>query len=420
MSPKLSIIVTSYNIEKYIGECLQNIIDQTIEDIEIIVVDDGSKDNTCNIIREYANKDKRIIPMLMEQNSPGGVATPANIGIDAATGDYIGFADGDDLYEPTMFEKLYLSAQVNGAEVAMCNFMEFETESEIKNAPFEPCWKNFKNVSSLDVRSPDNKKKVLDLLPVPWRKIYKRDLLVNNNLRFPVGDYFFEDNGFHWFTTLNATRISFVDEILCYHRRNRAGQTMSSGGERLLGVFHQHSVIYDYIQKKQLLDTYRDYSLNWLIGHLSWIQQVLDPQFSNKFYEIMRGHISKYSTDEIQRYLAKKYYDRKSIELVVSLLRKDEHFFVDVMNGKLSSSLKEKVIFNYYKLGGLNFVSMFFRHLSYKVKSKIKYNNASNRELKKLLIESNEKIERLHHRVNDLERIIETGFILAEKKSDNK
>ncbi|MDU2099242.1 MAG: glycosyltransferase, partial [Staphylococcus sp.] len=64
MSPKLSIIVTSYNIEKYIGECLQNIIDQTLNDIEIIVVDDGSKDTTCDIIREKKKKDSRIIPIL--------------------------------------------------------------------------------------------------------------------------------------------------------------------------------------------------------------------------------------------------------------------------------------------------------------------------------------------------------------------
>lgn len=417
MSPKLSIIVTSYNIEKYIGECLQNIIDQTLNDIEIIVVDDGSKDTTCDIIREFAEKDSRIIPILMGKNSPGGVATPANIGIDAASGEYIGFADGDDLYDPTMFEKLYLSATLNHADVAMCDFLEFETETGLKNAPFEPAWKTVSQLNSLDIRSANNKKKILDLLPVPWRKIYKQELLKDNEIRFPVGDYFFEDNGFHWFTTLNAERICFVNEVLCYHRRNRAGQTMSSGGERLLGVFHQHSVIYDYLSQKQLLSEYRDYSLNWLIGHLSWIQQVLDPQYSDKFYDVMKGHIEKYTVAEVQLYLSKKYYDRKSIELVVCLLRNNKSLFIEVMKGKISSSFIEKVAFNYYKLGLVNFLLMFGRHSKFKLKNKYCHKLVSNSEIKRLLIEHNNKLEHLHNRINDLERIIETGFILTEKNN---
>ncbi|AFJ46558.1 glycosyltransferase [Shimwellia blattae] len=420
MSPKLSIIITSYNIEKYIGDSIQNVIDQTISDIEIIIVDDGSSDKTCDIIREYAAKDNRIVPILMGENSPGGVATPANIGIEAATGDYIGFADGDDLYDPTMFEKLYLSAEINSADIAMCNFMEFESESGLKNAPFEPGWNKLSGISSLDIRSSDNKKMVLDLLPVPWRKIYKRELLVNNHLLFPVGDYFFEDNGFHWFTTLNANRVSFVDEILCFHRRNRVGQTMSAGGERLLGVFHQHEVIYNYLVEKKLVSEYRDYSLNWLIGHLSWVQQELNPKFSHQFYQIMISHISKYTQDEVRKYLASKYYDRKSIELVVCLLRKDEKFFIEIMNGKQSLSIKQKIIFNYYKLGMVDFILMSIRHLVYKVKGGIKYKHVSNNELRNLLWQSNERIERLNSKINDLERIIETGFILTESKLNNK
>ncbi|MRS15084.1 glycosyltransferase [Enterobacteriaceae bacterium RIT691] len=416
MAPKLSIIITSYNIEKYIGECLQNVIDQTIKDIEIIVVDDGSTDKTTAIITEYAEKDSRIIPMLMGENSPGGVATPANIGIDAAKGEYIGFADGDDLYESTMFEKLYLSAKINNADVAMCNYLEFETESGAENKPFEPAWEKITQYLALDIQSIENKKRVLDLLPVPWRKIYKKSLLDDKKLRFPVGDYFFEDNGFHWFTTLNAHRVSFVDEILCYHRRNRAGQTMSSGGERLLGVFHQHSVIYDYLSENNLLVSYRDYSLNWLIGHVSWIQQVLDPKYASQFYQTVSHHIAKYSRKEVQNYFLDKNYDRKTIELIVAVLRNNESLFVSIMSGKFSNSLKEKVLFNYNKLGLKNFLKMSVRHSVFKLNRKKEYTN----ELKYLLEANERKINELNNKVAELEKTIETGFILIERYLKNK
>ncbi|EKD7758673.1 glycosyltransferase [Shigella sonnei] len=416
MAPKLSIIVTSYNIENYVAECLQNIVDQTIEDIEIIVVDDGSTDKTTDIINQYAAKDKRIVPILMEQNSPGGVATPANIGIEAAKGDYIGFADGDDLYDSTMFEKLYLAAKMHNADISLCNYLEFETGASGYNKPFEPAWDNFSNISYLDITSVKDKKRILDLLPVPWRKIYKRELLINNCLRFPVGDYFFEDNGFHWFTTLNSNIVSFVDEVLCYHRRNRVGQTMSSGGERLLGVFHQHSVIYDYLSANNIISSYRDYSLNWLIGHISWIQQVLDPAYSKRFYDISLQHIEKYSKKEVQDYFLSKSYDRKTIELVVALLRRKPDLFISVMSGKSSCSLKEKVIFNYHKLGGTGLMSMLIRHLTFKISNKLNQRSASNRELKRLLIETNSKIDLLSKRLDEVEKTIEVGFILTEKK----
>lgn len=412
MKPKISIIVTSFNIEKYIGQCLQNIIDQSIKEIEIIVVDDGSTDKTSDIILEYAGKDKRIIPILTGKNSPGGVATPANIGMNAANGDYIGFADGDDLYDPMMFEKLYFSAEEAGAEVTMCNFMEFENESGIKSSPFEPTWKSVSSFGVLDISSPENKKKVLELLPVPWRKLYNHKFIIENKLRFPIGDYFFEDNGFHWLTTLNARKISFIDEVLCYHRRNRNGQTMSANGENLLGVFHQHSVIYDYLNKKNLLSSYKIHSLNWLISHLSWVGQVIDKSYSADLYKKMIYHIGNYTKKEIRDYINKSNYSRKDIELVVSLIRKKESKFIEVMNGKVSTTVMEKLAFNNYKLGFLNFSLMLLRHATHK------YTHRGNEieEIKNIVLDSNHKINHLNHRINELERIIETGFILIENK----
>ncbi|WP_455844826.1 glycosyltransferase family 2 protein [Pantoea agglomerans] len=451
MNPKISIIVTSYNIESFIGECLENIVNQTIKDIEIIVVDDGSSDKTTDIIKDYAAKDSRIIPVLNSQNSPGGVATPANIGMDLAKGDFIGFADGDDLYEPSMFEKLYDSALKNNADIVLCNFQEFESESGLKNDPYEPSWRNVAVNGSMDISTPHNKKKILELLPVPWRKIYSRRMLDAKSIRFPVGPFFFEDNGFHWMTTLNSNKVAFVDEILCLHRRNRVGQTMSSGGERLLGVFHQHSVIYKYLSEENILNDYREYSLNWLCGHVSWIQQVLAPNYAKEFYEVLIPHFEKYSKNEVQEYFLNRFYDRKSIELIIAVISKDQKKFIKVMNGAFSKTINEKVKFNYHKLGFRRFTSMSFRHLKYKVgaythktaKNKGDNSPASvqanilnkldlishqlhevNARLDHFEVSNNKLLKEIHHgfhknehNLKNVEKIVETGFILVERNS---
>lgn len=443
MKPKISIIITSYNIENYISDCLDNIINQTIEDIEIIVVDDGSKDRTPDIIREYSKRDSRIIPILNEENSVGGVATPANIGITRATGEYIGFADGDDLYDTTMFHKLYLSAETNNADIALCAYEEFEGDTDNRKSPYEPAWSNVKSLDSLEIIKPQDKKKILSLLPVPWRKLYKAELLKKNNLLFPVGPYFFEDNGFHWFTTLQATKVSFVDEILCLHRRNRVGQTMSSGGHKLLGVFHQHSVIYDFLIEKNIISDYKDYSLNWLCGHVSWIQQVLSTEFSKDFYDTVLPHFEKYSNSEVQGYLSTKYFDRKSLELIVSVLRRNPKMFVEVMHGKQSKSISEKILFNYHKLGSKQFIKMIARVINHnysELRGNRKAAQPSNSELLDQINSLKHDIHSIHlrlsniemsttnldselnhgilmigNKLDDIERIVETGFLLAEK-----
>ena len=92
----LSIIVTAYNIEDYIEQCLDSVAAQTLSDLEVLVVDDGSSDSTPQKIVEFCAGDPRFIPMLLPENSPGGVATAANAGLDRATSPWVGFVDGDD------------------------------------------------------------------------------------------------------------------------------------------------------------------------------------------------------------------------------------------------------------------------------------------------------------------------------------
>lgn len=120
MDEKLvSVIIPAYNIEDYIGRCLDSVLSQTYKNLEILVVDDGSSDCTGEILDDYEKKDQRI-RVIHKEN--GGVSSARNIGIEAATGDYIGFVDGDDLMEPEMYKTLVNLLKEENADIAHCGY----------------------------------------------------------------------------------------------------------------------------------------------------------------------------------------------------------------------------------------------------------------------------------------------------------
>ncbi|HAS37043.1 MAG TPA: hypothetical protein DCS04_00205 [Ruminococcaceae bacterium] len=139
MAPKVSIIIPSYNEEKNISRCLDSVLNQTFTDFEILCVDDGSKDNTFEIIKNYSEKDSRIIPL---KNPDKGVSSARNFGIENASGKYIGFIDSDDFIQPQMYEFLYRAVTENNCDFSVCRYkktseVEFKT-FEYKTEKFEP------------------------------------------------------------------------------------------------------------------------------------------------------------------------------------------------------------------------------------------------------------------------------------------
>ena len=116
---KVSIVVPIYNVEKYLEQCIDSIINQTLKDIEIILVDDGSPDNCPQICDDYAKKDSRI-KVVHKKN--GGLSSARNAGIEVATGDYIGFVDSDDYIELDMYEKMYSIAIENNVDFVMSDY----------------------------------------------------------------------------------------------------------------------------------------------------------------------------------------------------------------------------------------------------------------------------------------------------------
>lgn len=291
--PRVSIIVTSFNIEAYIAQCLDSVLAQTVRDIEVIVVDDGSTDSTRPIIERYAHDDPRIVPVLMEQNSIGGVATAANAGLDRATAPFVGFMDGDDYCEPSMFEQLLDAAERHEADLAMCSYRVVETDTGEEGPPPDAAKWSYLDRDHFTL-GVDTRGRLLEFNAVPWRKLYRSAMLESQRLRFPVGDYFYEDNPFHWFALLSAQSIALVPQVLCYHRVQREGQSMAVADARLLRIFDHHWTIHSFLVDHGLLDLYAPHLISWVIRQASWVAFRTPPELRRDLFDRLHAIFDSY------------------------------------------------------------------------------------------------------------------------------
>ncbi len=177
---KISVIVPVYNVEEFLPQCLDSLLTQTLTDLEIICVNDGSTDNSSKILNDYEKKDKRII-IINQKNS--GVCVARNIGIKAASGEYIGFVDSDDWIEPDFYQNLYNIAKERKADIVGTGFCG------VKNNQKKTLYsvKEIKNATT-----PEGKFKIFKMPTnnYVWNKIYKKDLIIKNELLFPIGMYY--------------------------------------------------------------------------------------------------------------------------------------------------------------------------------------------------------------------------------------
>lgn len=168
MNDLISVVVPAYNIEKYIERCIKSILCQTYSNIEVIIVDDGSTDNTASIIDQYALKDTRIIPI---HKKNGGVSSARTEGINRASGDWIGFVDGDDVIEENMYEVLINNAKKYDADISHCGYQMIFPDGHIDF---------YYNTKCIEVQ--DNTKALEELLsgrkiePGLWNKLFKKSL----------------------------------------------------------------------------------------------------------------------------------------------------------------------------------------------------------------------------------------------------
>lgn len=235
---KISIIVPVYNAEKYIGRCLHSLINQTLKDIEIIVIDDGSKDNTNKILQKY--KDR--IKIIKQKNS--GVATARNKGLEIATGEYIYFVDSDDWIEKDTLEKLYSKAIDNNYDCVMCNFWYIND-----NKKWSGVVTNKKDILNIN----DKKDYMIKMFPVIWNKIYKKEKILK--FKFKNGVWA-EDVEYLYRIISNIDNIGIVEDKLYYYYQRESSESRLYD-KRVYDYINNFNGIIEFYKKNNLYDEYK-------------------------------------------------------------------------------------------------------------------------------------------------------------------
>ena len=281
--PKVSVVVPIYNVEKYLVQCLDSIIAQTLKDIEIICVNDGSTDNCLSILKKYQNQDDRI-KIVDKKNS--GYGDSMNRGIDIARGDYIGIVEPDDYIKSNMYENLYQIAKEKNLDIIKADFYRFKGKSlQLDYNQLCPD-KNYYN----KILSPEENKKIFFFIMNTWSGIYKRSFIEKYHIRHnTTPGASFQDNGFWFQTFCLAHKIYFLNEPFYMNRRDNP-QSSVFRKDKAYAMTREYQFIYeflnrDYDLKRKFISVFQVAKFNNYMFNLNRIADPLKLEFLKCFAE---------------------------------------------------------------------------------------------------------------------------------------
>lgn len=261
VQPEISILVPICNVENYLDECLSSLINQTIKNIEIICLNDGSTDNSLSIIKKYAEKDNRIV-VIDKKNS--GYGDTMNLGIRKARGEYIGIVESDDFVNPNMFQKLYdITRKKEKPDIVKSNFYYYFTDlteqSNLWNHNIGGVWSGelsrvihdhniISNVvpEEMDgkiVCPRDNYNDLLYTPPSIWSAIYRTDFLNQHDIRFlPTPGASYQDTGFSFKAMLMADQVALTSRAYLHYRQDNEKSSVNNPGKVMCVADEQHGI----------------------------------------------------------------------------------------------------------------------------------------------------------------------------------
>lgn len=220
--PVVSLLVPIYNVERYLRECLDSACAQTLRDIEIICLNDGSTDSSPDIIREYMQRDARV-RMVDKPNS--GYGSSMNRGLAEARGRYIGILESDDFFEPNALELLVSAAEKHDAQVAKANFWFYWSVPQEKNELFEVVPKKMTGRPVNPTEEPD----IFYAKPSIWSAVYRRDFLEQHGIDFlETPGASFQDSAFNFKVWASADRVVFLRDAVLHYRQDNEASSVNS------------------------------------------------------------------------------------------------------------------------------------------------------------------------------------------------
>ena len=314
---KISVIIPIYNDEKYLGQCLDSIITQTFTDIEILCINDGSSDNTAEILEEYGKRDSRI--RIFTQTHKG-TSSARNVGLNHACGDYIYFADSDDYIDRNTLETIYSITTEKDLDVLIFKLVSFDNYTDERNYHYSdmPFLAEFEDTvfSHMDIKD-----HLLEIDVTLYTKLFKSEVL--SDVRFEEG-LIFEDNLFFIKYIFNCDRISFYDECL-YNKRIHNHSIISLASKDYVDIITIFNMINDVFRQKGCYDEFKEKLFMRKIDAIYYRFELINEDYKEYFFsEIRKDYLQK--RDEYESELDFSMIDERSKAIFKSVLESDSSY----------------------------------------------------------------------------------------------
>ncbi|MBQ9012800.1 MAG: glycosyltransferase family 2 protein [Bacilli bacterium] len=301
---KVSVIVPAYNTEKYLKKCLDSLVKQTLDDIEIIVINDCSTDKTKDILEKYKRKYKNI--KVINNKTNKGIGYNRNLGIKKAKGEFISFIDSDDYVDITMYEKMYNKAKCDKLDLVICNFynnLEHEDGNTEKMTPKNliPYFENTTLKNNPDL--------LLKVELAPWNKLYKKELL--DGVWFPE-DLKYEDAIVVIKSLNRAKKIGMVDDMLNYYLIRDKGET-GTMNEKVFDILTVSKMIVEELKSANYYDEIKSeveaMTIRNLFRYTLQQRKQKDKVVANKFID----DVFNFLNSEFPNWKKNKYFRKRNV-----------------------------------------------------------------------------------------------------------
>lgn len=310
MTPKLSILVPIYNVADYLAECLTSLLDQTLTDLEIICINDGSTDHSLKIAKHFQRQDPRI-SIIDKANS--GYGDSMNLGLSRARGEYVGILEPDDWIEPTAFERLYTVAQKHHADVVKANY--YRTRTHHRKGPRHTPVTEITTETVLDT---DPHPQLFQLAPAIWSAIYRRDFLRKNKITFlPTPGASYQDLSFSFKVWTLSQRTVLLPEAFVHYRVDNANSSVNNPG-KVNCVVEEYAEIETFLCERGLFPQYGAIMNAAKFRNYHWNFQRLSPKLAKTFFQTWRQELLAAREDQL---LDRTLYSRKDWAALQTILK---------------------------------------------------------------------------------------------------
>lgn len=310
-SIKISVIIAVYNSEQTLNKCLNSVRNQSLTDIEIICIDDHSKDRTPHVLLKHSQFDSRVKVITLKENVKQG--TSRNLGIQVASGEYLCFLDADDFFNDlTALEQLYNLIKPKDLDIVIFSYKKYYTSLYLtfNNAHY----KNF--IPNKNYNSVTDKEQILlsSSIGIPWNKIYKKDFIINQNITF-ANKSLYEDIPFFFKTILLAKQIQIINKGFITYTKN-SNTSMKIKGITNLQIITVYNLVANFLKENNLYETFEYAFIYKSFGAFIRMLKTIPWAYKTQYLEELHKHIKDINLLKYKDRLGKrfpKYYKLQNI-----------------------------------------------------------------------------------------------------------